>query len=198
MTNSALWIQVHCSRFNSFFEGLYFHVKANRVMSGWGDRVRRQEVEVIAVGSNLKCSRMHIRVPWGRISNNNYRPPLLSNTASLGIQMEVTGEPTHPHPPLAFHANRYCSTKTHNLHSIHRCWTFVVFFWNTSCALLAHVEAYSIFSCWFFVSVCKVPVWHLAERYACAAWHYDSLDISDLNVAHAVLHHNMSTEIHKS
>lgn len=74
-------------------------------------------------------------------------------------------------------------------------YTHFHFFFHICCffsEVPAHDEANSIFGCWFFVSVCKVSVWHLGERYACAAWHYDSLDILDLNVAHAVLHHNMS------
>lgn len=85
-----------------------------------------------------------------------------------------------------------------NIHSTHRYWshrttvnTSVVFFWSSSCSLLAHETANGTFGFWILVSVCKVPVWHL-ERYACAAWHYDSPDISDINVSRNVLHHNVS------
>lgn len=58
-------------------------------------------------------------------------------------------------------------------------------------SLLAYMEPNSTFGWWFLVFVCMVSIWHLAERYACAAWPNDSIDILDLNVAHAVLHHNV-------
>lgn len=91
---------------------------------------------------------------------------------------------------LTCHAHWHCS-KMHNICNVMHTHTFL-HICSGSYSLLAHDNANSIFDWWCFVSVCMVSVWHLAERYACAAWHYDSLDILDLNVVHAVLHHNMS------
>lgn len=103
---------------------------------------------------------------------------------------------------LTCHSNKYACNKhlTYKMHAHGHMYThshfpiFVVSLWSHQSSLSAHEEANSILGCWFWESVCKVSVWHLGERYACAAWHYDSFDILDLNVAHTVLHHNMPLE----
>lgn len=42
--------------------------------------------------------------------------------------------------------------------------------------------------------ICMLELCHgiLTERHACARWHYDCADILDINVVHAVLHHNIT------
>lgn len=69
--------------------------------------------------------------------------------------------------------------------------THRIIFWSSLCC--SFMTTLKAVLAGFFV--CRVSVWHLAERYACAARRYDRPDILLPNVAHAVLHQNVSIKI---